>query len=97
MLSIAGLWDEWTDPASSEVIRSCTMIITNANEALQSIHDRMPVLLTREDIDAWLSGAAGTELLRPTPAGMLQSWPVSKRVNRPGSDDDASLLEPLVA
>ena len=97
VLSIAGLWDEWKDPDSGEAIRSCTMIVTSANEALRTIHDRMPVLLAREDIGAWLSGAAGTELLNPAPAGMLRSWPVSKRVNRPGNDDDASLIEPLVA
>jgi putative SOS response-associated peptidase YedK len=96
-LSIAGLWDEWKDPDTGEPIRSCTMIITNANEALRTIHDRMPVLLAPESFDAWLSGAAGAELLKPAPAGMLRSWPVSKRVNRPGNDDDASLIEPLVA
>ena len=57
----------------------------------------MPALLAPESFDAWLSGAAGTELLKPAPPGMLRSWPVSKPVNRPGNDDNASLIEPLVA
>ncbi len=64
---------------------------------LRAIHDRMPVLLAREDIDAWLSGAAGAERLKPASPGMLRSWPVSKYVNRRGNDDDATLIEPLVA
>jgi hypothetical protein len=35
------------------------------NALTRTIHDRMPVLLDKADFGAWLSGAAGTELLRP--------------------------------
>jgi putative SOS response-associated peptidase YedK len=31
-LTIAGLWDEWRDKGSGEVLKSCTMIITEPNE-----------------------------------------------------------------
>ena len=60
------------------------------------VHDRMPVLLGRQDHDAWLTGKAGVQLLRSTPNDLLRMWPVSKRVNVSGrSDDDPSLIEPL--
>jgi putative SOS response-associated peptidase YedK len=70
------------------------MIITEANSFISAIHDRIPVLLDRESADAWLSGEAGTELLKPAPDGALRMWPVSRRVSKPGKGDDASLIEP---
>ena len=90
-LTIAGLWDEWKDIESGEPLKSCTMIITNANELA---HDRMPVLLSPDEFEPWLSGIAGTEILNPAPESALQVWPVSRRVNSsraPG--DDPTLIE----
>jgi putative SOS response-associated peptidase YedK len=97
ILPIAGLWENWKDPQSGEVVRSCTLIITNANQAMASIHDRMPVILAPENFSDWLSGKAGLEVLNPAPDEALQSCRVSKRVNKPGNDDDATLIEPLAA
>ena len=72
------------------------MIITAANDFTRGIHDRMPVLLGRQDHDAWLTRKAGVELLRPAPNDFLRMWPVSKRVNFSGrGDDDPSLIEPV--
>jgi putative SOS response-associated peptidase YedK len=47
-LTIAGLWDEWKDIETGEPVKSCTMIITNANELAAKVHDRMPVLCSRK-------------------------------------------------
>jgi putative SOS response-associated peptidase YedK len=94
ILSFAGLWDEW-DRVNNETVTSCTIIITDANSFTRTIHDRMPVILEREKVGAWLSGEAGTELLRPAPDDLLRMWPVSKRVSKPGNTDDASLIEPI--
>ena len=96
VLSIAGLWDEWKDPQAGETIVSCTMIVTIANDFTRPIHKRMPVLLGRQDHDAWLTGKAGDELLRSAPNDLLRMWPVSKRVNVSGrGDDDPDLVEPV--
>ena len=65
VLSIAGLWDQWKDPASGEAISSVTLIVNAANDFTRSIHERMPVFLGQEDHDAWLTRKAGGELLRP--------------------------------
>src|SRR5579884_1498277 len=71
-LTIAGLWDVWSDHATGERLTSCTMIITEPNGFVGSVHDPMPVLLAEKDFEAWLGGGAGLELLKPAPDGMLQ-------------------------
>jgi len=96
VLSIAGLWDQWKDPETGEAISSATLIVTAANDFTRPIHDRMPVLLGQHDLDAWLTGKVGVELLRPAPNDLLRMWAVSKRVNVSGrGDDDPSLIEPV--
>jgi putative SOS response-associated peptidase YedK len=57
------VWDEWKNIETGEPLKSCTVIVTNANELAAKIHDRMPVLLQPKDFDSWLAGKAGAELL----------------------------------
>jgi putative SOS response-associated peptidase YedK len=98
VLSFAGLWDRWKNPETGEPMTSCTIIVTDANALTRPIHDRMPVVLDKADIGRWLSGEAGTELLRPAPEDRLRMWPVSRRVNRTGTgDDDPTLIDELAA
>jgi hypothetical protein len=52
-------------------------------------HDRMPVLLEEKDVDGWLDGSLGPEVLKPSPESALREWMVSKRMNRTGEGDDA--------
>jgi putative SOS response-associated peptidase YedK len=51
-LTIAGLWDEWKDIETGAPLKSCTLIVTNANELATKIHNRMPVLLQPKDFDS---------------------------------------------
>jgi putative SOS response-associated peptidase YedK len=98
VLSFAGLWDRWKNSETGELVTSCTIIVTAANELTQPIHDRMPVVLDRADIRPWLNGEAGTELLKPAAEGRLRMWPVSRRVNKTGTgDDDQALLDEVTA
>jgi len=80
---------------NDETLATCTMIITEANSFIGAIHDRTPVLLDHEDTKAWLSGEAGTELLKPAPDDAVRMWLVSKRVSKPGNGDDPTLVEPI--
>lgn len=57
---------------TGERLKSCTMIITEPNEFVVEIHDRMPVFLTSEQFAPWLSGEAGAEVLKATPNDYLQ-------------------------
>jgi putative SOS response-associated peptidase YedK len=95
-ISMAGLWDQWKYVETGEPVRSCTIIVTDANALTRAVHDRMPVLLEPHQIDAWLNGTTGTELLKPAADDALRMWPVSRRVNptRDG-DDDPGLIEEI--
>jgi putative SOS response-associated peptidase YedK len=98
VLSFAGLWDRWKNPETGEHMTSCTIIVTDANALTRHIRDRMPAVLDRADIGAWLSGAAGVELLRSAAEDRLRMWPVSRRVNKTGTgDDDATLIDEVAA
>ena len=95
-LTTAGLWHEWRDRASGETLKSCTMIITEPNEFVAEVHDRMPVLLAERDFEPWLTSNAETELLKPEPNDLLQRWPVSKRVNSSKAPaEDTTLIGPI--
>jgi putative SOS response-associated peptidase YedK len=80
-ITFAGLWDAWHDKQAGETIKSCTMVITDANWFVAEVHDRMPVILEPDQFEPWLSGNAGIEVLQPAANDVLQKWPVSKRVN----------------
>ncbi|MEE9552335.1 MAG: SOS response-associated peptidase [Gammaproteobacteria bacterium] len=90
LFAFAGLWEYWERP--DEEIESCTIITTEANQLMATIHDRMPVILDPEHYDAWLE-EGGTDLLMPY-SGEMSVHPVSTKVNSPKSDG-AALIEPL--
>ena len=94
----AGLYETWHSPEGRE-IRSCTIITTEANDLLRPVHDRMPVIMPKEDEDAWLDPAFHDKgrllaLLRPYPAGKMKAHDVSPRVNTP-TNDSPDNIRPL--
>jgi putative SOS response-associated peptidase YedK len=94
--SMAGIWENWKNPVG-EVIRSFSIITTRANSLIESIHDRMPVILNREDENKWLSSSPVEELLellQPYPPERMIAYPVSKTVNSP-LNDLPEILEPI--
>ncbi len=101
LFAFAGLWERWQGEGGDE-IESFTIIVTQANEAVRPIHDRMPVILAPDRHDLWLEGGpdAADEakaLLKPFPTGSLSAHPVSTFVNNPKNDDErciARLDEP---
>jgi putative SOS response-associated peptidase YedK len=98
-MTFAGLWETWPDPDTNSWLHSCTIITTTAGPDMKGIHDRMPVILERADLDPWLrSGHASEselmEFLKPAPADTLVRYPVGQRVGNVRNDDPA-LLEPI--
>lgn len=86
----AGLYDIWTSP-EGELIRSCTIITTEPNDVMKTLHDRMPVILAKQFEDAWLDPynpdqASLAQMLRPFPAGEMEMHTVSPLVNSPAND-----------
>ena len=70
------------------------ILTTTANDLVRPLHDRMPVLLSREGAERWLA-RPDTDLLTPAPAAWLAMREVSARVNAV-ANDGPELLEPPV-
>ena len=45
-ITFAGLWDEWKDKATGEVVKSCTMLITEPNDFV-AVFDQLTNLFDR--------------------------------------------------
>lgn len=91
VFGFAGLWEEWTDKETGEFLETCTIITTEANEVLEPIHERMPVILDRENYDLWLDTQIDEidqlqKLLVPFAAAKMASHEVGKAVNAPTYD-----------
>ena len=99
-MAFAALWEVWRDKDNpdAEPLRTCVIITTAANELMKPIHDRMPVILDPADWDTWLDPDTDLDtlqrLLVPAPAGDLEAYPVSTRVNNV-RNDSPELLDPL--
>lgn len=100
--AIAGLWEAWHSPDGS-VIESCTLLTTEANELMEPIHNRMPVIIASEDYATWLGSGKDASpaeldqlrhLLRPYPADAMQAVPISTYVNNV-RNEGAQCIEPL--
>ncbi len=92
LFAFGGLWDGWKDP-NGQWIRSCSILTTTPNAVTSEVHDRMPVILKRDDYDLWLDPAmtnveAVAELLKPYAAHLMRAYPVSTRVNQVQNDDE---------
>jgi putative SOS response-associated peptidase YedK len=80
-------------PQFSVSVNSPTVITIDPNELMEPIHNRMPVILQRQDYERWLApgdpAQLPVDLLRPYPAEEMKEWKVSRAVgnvrnNSPG-------------
>ena len=88
LFAFAGIWDRWISPQGN-IVYSCSLITAPANEYLKEIHERMPVILDREqDYETWLAPADTSTLkgLLGTYRGKMEIYPVSSLVNSPKYD-----------
>jgi putative SOS response-associated peptidase YedK len=95
-LALAGLWEEWTSPETGEIVRSCCLITTGPNALVGPIHDRMPVILSKEGQEQWLrpepqDAAVLMPLLVPCADDLLDSYEVARVVNSPSNDVPACI------
>jgi putative SOS response-associated peptidase YedK len=98
IFAFAGMWEHWTDPDGKR-LDSCTIITTDANELMQQVHNRMPVILDPADYGRWLDpdqqdAQALTSLLKQFPAERMQLTPVSTLVNSP-RNESPKCVEPM--
>lgn len=96
LLPMAGLWERWTS-REGERVESCAVITTDAKGSVASLHDRMPVVLSRDDVRRWLDPrATDAELEEILGHGRddfalerLEKMPVDAVRDRPGQPDQA--------
>ena len=93
-----GLWESWKSP-EGEVIESCTILTTSSNKLIESLHDRMPVILHTQEYDIWLNREITDPeklkpLYKPFPAERMEMYPVSPQVNSP-KIDSPDLIAPI--
>jgi len=98
LFAFAGLWDTWNDKETGEIVPTFTIITTDANSLVHPIHNRMPVLLQRNDESRWLNDKLTDEeivgMLKSFPATEMKAYPVSAMVNSPKNDSE-ELIFPL--
>jgi len=94
--ALAGVWENWKRPGTEDWVRTFAVVTTTANDLMQPIHDRMPVIVAPINYDRWLSAIEPDprDLLVPFPSDPMLIWPISTRVNKP-ANDDATILDAM--
>jgi len=94
VFGFAGLWETWKS-SEGNIVESCAIITTTANNLVRKVHDRMPVVLHPAQYDAWLADESPEDfllqLLAPYPADEMEAFRVSREVNSPRNDIPACL------
>jgi putative SOS response-associated peptidase YedK len=93
ILSIAGLFDEWIESSTGEILSTFSLITTDANDLMAEIHNsakRMPVILDKTTENIWIEQSSSLNealsVLKPCPSDMLQAHTVSPLINDRGAD-----------
>ena len=80
------------------MLETYTIIMTDPNELVEPLHNRMPVILKPSDYERWLAPTdpahLPVDLLRPYPADEMKVWRVSRDVGNTRNDNPA-LVRPV--
>ncbi len=93
--SLLDHWDVWEKEGKK--ITSCTIITTSPNKILKPIHDRMPVILNKDEEKEWLKEEEVekvVKLLHPYQDDKLKAYAISTLVNSP-TNNRPEILEPV--
>src|SRR5215472_1874424 len=92
---LAGLWDRW-QRGDAAPIESFTILTTDANDKVAALHDRMPAIIDAADLARWLDratdAAAVREMLQPYRAEAIDTYAVSKAVNKADNEGPALIV-----
>jgi len=109
--AMAGLWAQWEPPTTqtgldafaggeanevdADLVETFTVVTTEPNDVVETLHHRMAVILPEAEETAWLDASPreAMELLEPFPADRMRSYPVSTAVNDPANDSPAVVEE----
>ena len=97
--AFAGLWESWNNP-EGRTVHSCSILTMAANSFMKKIHDRMPLILQKDNESKWLDSSKNDpeeikEMIEELPNDCFESWNVSKLVNTP-TNNNPGCIEPEV-
>jgi putative SOS response-associated peptidase YedK len=94
-LALGGLFERWRDPEGGE-LWSCTIVTTDASADIAHLHHRMPLVLTPDHWDAWMTAEpdAARALIGPALEGTLRFRPVDNRLNHVRHDGPELIAGP---
>jgi putative SOS response-associated peptidase YedK len=103
IFTLAGLFNDWVETKTGEVISTFTIITTDANEMMAEIHNsrkRMPVILGRAEEKRWIDVSTtifeATEMLKPCSSQILKAHTISPLINdRNANRNSPELIEPF--
>lgn len=100
LIALAGIWESWQSKGTGEIIESCAILTTAANDVMQPIHHRMPLMLNNETTENWMTEGLNPkryrEIMEAAQDEPFRHWQISKAVNKP-SNNNPSLIEPVAA
>jgi putative SOS response-associated peptidase YedK len=84
---LAGIWDEWVDKETGEVIRTYSILTTAASSLLIKIgHHRSPLVLTHEQTDIWLDKNADRssleQIMHPFDSSIFDAHRISPEIKK---------------
>ncbi len=100
IFSMAGIYSDWTDPQTGEIIKTFSIITTEANDLMKYIHNtnsRMPVILLQEEEKNWLDPRLTKQeiesFLHPFPNTLMKAYEINNDfiLKNP---HDPSIIEP---
>ena len=88
LFALAGIYDLWINPETNSPVPGCAIVTTSASAFMQSIHDRMPVILSESEQKIWLSPvpiekSVSDLIFKPKETLSLCATEVSTYVNSP--------------
>jgi len=91
LFGFAGVYNDLKD-AEGKTLYTCTILTCPPNKLVRKVHNRMPVIIQKENENEWLDPANNdyellSALLRPYPEKQMSMHIVSRRVNNPANDD----------
>ena len=99
IITLAGLYSEWTHTGTGEILSTFSIITTDANELMAKIHNsgkRMPAILQRDDEKKWIdisiSPSEALSLLKPYPSDSMKAHTISPLINKRTADKNTPEL-----
>ena len=100
IFSMAGLWDEWSNASTGEVLKTFSILTTEANPLMETIHNtkkRMPVILPKEKEWEWLQNDMAPEeilaLAKPLNEELMEAYTISKLITSRNSDRNVPAIQ----